>query len=184
MSAPRTRLSEQAITALKWIIMTALIGIIVINIIGTLVSAGLLEGLLDITENPDRSVNTDEALSILGNLGSAAVGGLVGWLTRDYIEASDAADRAAEVAIAEAEEEIEEIEGAPDPSETESVKDESIDEEDLDDEELVPDNDADINPPEPYEDEDGETVYPPDPDYTPVEISEQGSLKPELEEKS
>ena len=99
----RDRLSSQAIRALQWIIMTSLLGIIAINIVGTLIQADLLAGLFgSIEQDPEAAINTDEALSILGNLGSAAVGGLVGWLTRDYLESSDKKDREAEVAEAQA----------------------------------------------------------------------------------
>lgn len=76
-------LSSHAIKALSAIILTALIGIILLSAWGTALRAGLAGGGLE--EDPLSAGTADEALSILGNIASAAVGGLVGWLTRDMV---------------------------------------------------------------------------------------------------
>jgi hypothetical protein len=79
MTKPK-ELSRDAIRSLTWIILTALGGIIVLSLVGAMVQAGWIG---DRTEEAFRSA--DEALSILGNIAAAAVGGLVGWLTRDLV---------------------------------------------------------------------------------------------------
>lgn len=80
---PRQLLNRDAIKTLGIIIMTALIGIIMLSLWGLTLRYGLLSA------NPEEAGAAgvaDEALSILGNIAAAAVGGLVGWLTRDYAE--------------------------------------------------------------------------------------------------
>lgn len=80
---PHYSLSKQAIKALGSIILTAIIGIIVLSAW----SLGLRAGIAG-DEKAATAINAgsaDEALSILGNIASAAVGGLVGWLTRDML---------------------------------------------------------------------------------------------------
>jgi hypothetical protein len=76
-------LSSQAIKALSAIILTSLIGIILLSAWGIALRAGLAGGGLD--DSPLNAGSADEALSILGNIAAAAVGGLVGWLTRDMV---------------------------------------------------------------------------------------------------
>lgn len=78
---PRTRLNRTAIRVLGIVIITSIIGIIILSFWGLTLRYGLV-GAEDATGN----TVADEALSILGNIGAAAVGGLVGWLARDYIE--------------------------------------------------------------------------------------------------
>jgi hypothetical protein len=80
---PHYSLSRQAIKALGAIILTAIVGIIVLSAW----SLGLRAGIAG-SEEAATAINAgsaDEALSILGNIASAAVGGLVGWLTRDML---------------------------------------------------------------------------------------------------
>lgn len=74
----RQRLNRDAISALYWIILMAVIGIIVLSLWGAALRYGVLGN-----GTPPEGSTADEALSILGNIASAAVGGLVGWLTRD-----------------------------------------------------------------------------------------------------
>lgn len=80
----RQRLNRDAISALFWVILTSLMGIIVLSGIGLLLRFGLFGA------SPEAGQSfADEALSILGNIGSAAIGGLVGWLTRDQLSEKD-----------------------------------------------------------------------------------------------
>lgn len=81
----RQRLNRDAISALFWVILTALLGIIVLSGIGLV----LRFGLFGAAEMNNGQSFADEALSILGNIGSAAIGGLVGWLTRDQLDQKD-----------------------------------------------------------------------------------------------
>ena len=74
-------LSRDAIRSLTWIILTALMGIITLSVIGAMLRAGVFTS----SEPSDAFTTADEALSILGNIAAAAVGGLVGWLTRDLV---------------------------------------------------------------------------------------------------
>jgi hypothetical protein len=74
-------LSSQAIKALAAIILTAVVGIIILSAW----ALALRSGVLGNDVNEFTSGTADEALSILGNVASAAVGGLVGWLTRDIV---------------------------------------------------------------------------------------------------
>jgi hypothetical protein len=76
----RRHLNRDAIRALFWIILTALVGIILLALWGVTLRAGLLSDNV----TAETASQPDEALSILGNIAAAAVGGLVGWLTRDY----------------------------------------------------------------------------------------------------
>lgn len=78
MSRLREHLSGQAIRALSAIILTATAGIIGLSAWGLALRYGLLGRGGEIPGGV-----ADEALSILGNIAAAAVGGLVGWLTRD-----------------------------------------------------------------------------------------------------
>ena len=80
----RQKLNRDAISALFWVILTALLGIIFLAGLGAL----LRYGVFGDAGAESQSV-ADEALSILGNIGSAAIGGLVGWLTRDQLEQRD-----------------------------------------------------------------------------------------------
>lgn len=84
------RLSSLAIRSLAAVILVALVGIIVLSLWGMALRFGVFGN-----GEPEVAGNADEALSILGNVASAAVGGLVGWLTRDIVikEGRDA-DRA------------------------------------------------------------------------------------------
>ena len=81
----RQRLNRDAISALFWVILTALLGIILLSGLGLI----LRFGLFGASEMSNGQSFADEALSILGNIGSAAIGGLVGWLTRDQLDAKD-----------------------------------------------------------------------------------------------
>lgn len=81
----RQRLNRDAISALFWVILTALVGIIVLSALGLVLRFGLFGAVAGENSNSF----ADEALSILGNIGSAAIGGLVGWLTRDQLDAKD-----------------------------------------------------------------------------------------------
>lgn len=74
-------LAYQAIRALRWIILSSIFGIIVLSVWG----AALRYGVFQETPVDVSNSSADEALSILGNVASAAVGGLVGWLTRDLV---------------------------------------------------------------------------------------------------
>jgi len=73
-------LSRQAITALAAVILTAVVGIILLSLWGLALRFGLWGA-----EASETGGVADEALSILGNIAAAAVGGLVGWLTRDLV---------------------------------------------------------------------------------------------------
>jgi hypothetical protein len=76
-------LASTAIRSLFWIIMTAVLLIGVISIANLFITSGLVAAKPGgIAEAAGR---TDEALSILGNIASASVGGLVGWLSRDFV---------------------------------------------------------------------------------------------------
>ena len=77
---PPEHLSARAIKSLFWIILTALLGIVLLSLVGSLLRAGVF-GM----GGQDGFTSADEALSVLGNIASAAVGGLVGWLTRDLV---------------------------------------------------------------------------------------------------
>jgi hypothetical protein len=77
----RIQLNRDAIRTLGWIILTSLIGIIGLSLWGITLRYGLFG-----SSEPETGGVADEALSILGNIAAAAVGGLVGWLTRDYAE--------------------------------------------------------------------------------------------------
>lgn len=73
-------LSHSAIRSLTAVILTALAGVIMLTLLSQLLKYGVLgDG------NDSLTGVADESLSILGNIASAAVGGLVGWLTRDLI---------------------------------------------------------------------------------------------------
>jgi hypothetical protein len=80
---PHYSLSKQAIKALGSIILTAIVGIIVLSAWSLALRAGL--GGKEEAATAINAGSADEALSILGNIASAAVGGLVGWLTRDML---------------------------------------------------------------------------------------------------
>lgn len=77
----RITLNQSAIKALALVILTAIGGIILLSLWGLTLRFGLLGA-----EQSDGNTVADEALSTLGNIAAAAVGGLVGWLTRDYVE--------------------------------------------------------------------------------------------------
>lgn len=77
----RQRLNRDAISALFWVILVALLGIIILAALGALLRYGVFGDA-----GADSQSVADEALSILGNIGSAAIGGLVGWLTRDQLD--------------------------------------------------------------------------------------------------
>jgi len=81
------RLSLSVVRSLRWIILLSLGGIIAMSFWGLALSFGLW-GAEDLGIGPSA---TDEAISVLGNIGSAAVGGLVGFLTRDLIVKLDQA---------------------------------------------------------------------------------------------
>lgn len=69
-----------AISALFWIVLTAVIGVVVITIVGELVIAGVFGEFNDAATG-----RTDEAISVLAQIGSGAVGAMAGWLARDRL---------------------------------------------------------------------------------------------------
>lgn len=76
-----TMLRRKAIRWLAVIIITAVGGIIGLSLWGLALRYGVVgDGL---AEGADAA---DEALSILGNVASAAVGAIAGWLSRDAVE--------------------------------------------------------------------------------------------------
>ena len=73
-------LDRMAVRGLYRIILSAILSIAALSMTGL-----ILRGVL--TDQDGLAIgNADEALSILGNIASAAVGGLVGWLTRATLE--------------------------------------------------------------------------------------------------
>lgn len=74
-------LSKRAIRALATVIVTSLLGIITLSAWGLALRYGVAGN------GPETGAGgtSDEALSVLGNIAAAAVGGLAGWLTRDII---------------------------------------------------------------------------------------------------
>ncbi len=74
------RLSLSVVRSLRWIIVLSVGGIIALSAWGLGLSFGVWGD--STTEGPSA---TDEALSVLGNIASASVGGLVGFLTRDLV---------------------------------------------------------------------------------------------------
>ena len=74
------RLSLSVVRSLRWIILVSIGGIIVLSAWGLALKYGFVGDGQEETAD-----SADEALSILGNIGSAAVGGLVGFLTRDLV---------------------------------------------------------------------------------------------------
>jgi hypothetical protein len=80
----QAQLSSQAIRALGAIILTAIAGIIMLSAWSLALRAGVLPSE-DEAAAALNAGSADEALSILGNIASASVGGLVGWLTRDIV---------------------------------------------------------------------------------------------------
>lgn len=74
------RLSLSVVRSLRWIIVLSVGGIIVLSAWGLGLSFGVWGD--SSSEGPSA---TDEALSVLGNIASASVGGLVGFLTRDLV---------------------------------------------------------------------------------------------------
>lgn len=75
-------MQRDAVKFLSVIILTIIIAILVISVLQQLITSGLIgdrEIILGL------GIQSIEALSILGNLGAAALGGLVGWLTRDVV---------------------------------------------------------------------------------------------------
>lgn len=79
-------LDRMAVRGLYRIIMAAIVSIAALSGVGVLMRAVVIDA--------DRlALNTaDEALSILGNIAAASVGGLVGWLTRATLDARPPAD--------------------------------------------------------------------------------------------
>jgi len=77
----REALSHQAIVALRNIILISLGGIVLLSFTGLV----LRYGVFTEEQIADTGGVADEALSILGNIAAAAIGGLVGWLTRDLV---------------------------------------------------------------------------------------------------
>jgi hypothetical protein len=69
-----------AISALFWIVLTAVIGVVVITLVGELVIAGVFGEFNDAATG-----RTDEAISVLAQIGSGAVGAMAGWLARDRL---------------------------------------------------------------------------------------------------
>lgn len=74
------RLSLSVVRSLRWIILVSLLGIVALSAWGLALKYGFVGDGQEETAD-----SADEALSILGNIGSAAVGGLVGFLTRDLV---------------------------------------------------------------------------------------------------
>jgi hypothetical protein len=177
----RHHLNREAIRTLGFIILTALFGIIALSLWGI----SLRYGLFGATE-PETGGVADEALSILGNIASAAVGGLVGWLTRDYVENKvGTQEMPPPVSPSDYPLPARESEGVaarspgkhakPGDTTKNAKKRTSRKEKPVADEPVVNDHpdDPTINPPEPVEAEDGSVEYPPDPNYDPVSIEEQ-----------
>lgn len=137
----RQRLNRDAISALFWIILTAIVGIILMSLLGM----SLRYGLLSSGRELDATATTaDEALSILGNVASAAIGGLVGWLTRDQLDQKDTKlppePTADEIALPI---DVEELDELPPPDVTEEDLTEVVDEDFLWPDE--PDGDEDVD---------------------------------------
>lgn len=76
----KSHLNRTAILSLFYVILVAIGGIIVITLLAELIRSGVLGDV-----DSELFAAGDEALSILGNVAAAAVGGLVGWLTRDVV---------------------------------------------------------------------------------------------------
>jgi len=77
----RLGLNREAIRTLGLIVLASVVGIILLALWGLALRFGVLgDGA---TEASAGNTVADEALSILGNVAAAAVGGLVGWLARD-----------------------------------------------------------------------------------------------------
>jgi len=74
-------LDRIAVRGLYRIILVSVLSITTISIVGALIRGGIFGDA-----DTDVFSAGDEALSILGNVASAAVGGLVGWLTRAIVE--------------------------------------------------------------------------------------------------
>ena len=77
-------LYRDALSALFWIVIIAVIGVVLITITGELVIAGVLGSFDDAATG-----RTDEAISVLAQIGSGAVGAMAGWLARDRLVAKD-----------------------------------------------------------------------------------------------
>lgn len=77
----RQRINRDAVSALYWIITASIGGIVVLSALGLTYRYWATQASNEIQA---MNTTTDEAMSILGNIASAAIGGLVGWLTREY----------------------------------------------------------------------------------------------------
>jgi hypothetical protein len=88
------KLSLSVIRSLRYVILTALMGIILLSLTGAVVRYLIITGDGD----PESSAvgSADEAIGALGNIASAAVGGLVAWMTRDLLARQEEANRMAE----------------------------------------------------------------------------------------
>jgi hypothetical protein len=182
----RVQLNRDAIRTLGFIILTALFGIIALSLWGI----SLRYGLFGATE-PETGGVADEALSILGNIASAAVGGLVGWLTRDYVENKvGTQEMPPPVSPSDYPLPAHESEGVAARSPGKHAKPNGPmknvkkraprKEKPVADEPVVNDHpdDPTINPPEPVEAEDGSVEYPPDPNYNPEGNADDYDLTP------
>lgn len=72
-------LDRMAVRGLYRIIMAAILSIAGLSLTGVVLRAVAVDADLSLS-------SANESLSILGNIASAAVGGLVGWLTRATLE--------------------------------------------------------------------------------------------------
>jgi hypothetical protein len=174
----RIQLNRDAIRTLGFIILTALVGIIALSMWGI----SLRYGLFGATE-PETGGVADEALSILGNIAAAAVGGLVGWLTRDYVENKNGTQempppvspadysRPVEIVTTNSATDVATVFRAANQKEKPVSEDSP--------EPVVNDHPDDpaINPPEPVETAEG-VEYPPDPNYTPEGNADDYDLTP------
>lgn len=142
-----TQLSRKAIRWLGVIIITSVGGIIALSVWGAALRWGVLgDGL---SEGADAA---DEALSILGNVASAAVGAIAGWLTRDAVTrttVTDGTGQAHDVDMPADDAVVDprQLDQAPpyDAARPMAPPDELYADDDADGDEWLPDNDADVD---------------------------------------
>ena len=82
------RLSLSVVRTLRWIILLSVGGIISLSLVGIALAYGLFGADAEAREGA-----LDESISVIGNIASACVGGLVGFLTRDLVLKFDQAGR-------------------------------------------------------------------------------------------
>lgn len=81
-------LNRRAIRWLGTIILAAVLGLILLAVVdaGFWSSIGVRRAEVDSDGGLAlRGTQTDQAVAILGNIASAGIGGLVGWVTRDFV---------------------------------------------------------------------------------------------------